>query len=228
MKTLSKRLSAIAAFVEQDAIIGDIGSDHCALPIALFKEGRIRGAFAVENKKGPYTRMKKAIDESSYPIQSSLSSGLDELPKEVDTLILAGLGGPLIVEILSKNKDKLQNIKTILIDAHNDRALVNDFLEKNGFHIADNVFLVEGNISYDIMKWNKGKPLRPYTELEKEFGPLNLKRRPKEWLCSLRKSLQEKERIFSLLKEENQKKAVLEKEIETLKGILYENEKSYS
>lgn len=228
MKKLSKRLSAIASLVDKDAFIADVGSDHCALPIALFSEGRIKGAFAVENKKGPYSRMKKAIEESGFPIEPSLSNGLEKLPKEVDTIVLAGLGGPLIVDILSQNEKKLETIKTIIIDAHNDKKMVMAFLEEKGFHIIDNTFLIEGNIAYDVMKWGKGKPSKPYSELEKEFGPLNLIKRPKEWLFTLEKSLREKERILSLLKGKSDKELALKKEIEVLRGLLYENEKSNS
>lgn len=228
MKKLSKRLSAIASLVDKDSFIADIGSDHCALPTALFSEGRIKNAFAVENKKGPYSRMKRAIEESGFPIEPSLSNGLEKLPKEVDTIVLAGLGGPLIVNILSQNERKLETIRTIIIDAHNDKKMVIDFLEKKGFHIVDNIFLIESNIAYDVMKWSKGKPAKPYSELEKEFGPLNLTKRPKEWLLTLEKSLREKERILSLLKEKSDKQLTLKKEIGTLRGLLYENEKSHS
>lgn len=228
MKFLSKRLSAIASLVDKGSYIADIGSDHCALPIALFEEKKIQKAFAVENKKGPYERMKKAIDNSAFPIIPSLSNGLSKLPKEVDTVVLAGMGGPLIVRLLSEDQKKLQNVQTLIIDAHNERPFVTRFLEKEGYFLFENIFLIEEGIPYDIMKWRKGRKEIPYTDLEIEFGPLNLRRRPKDWLLALERSLKEKERILPLLSEGSERKKLLQKDIKNIKGILYENEKSHS
>lgn len=227
MKGLSKRLNAIASLVDEGSYIADIGSDHCALPIALFEEKKIQKAFAVENKKGPFERMEKAIKNSGFPITASFSSGLSNLPKEVDTVVLAGMGGPLIVRLLSEDPNKLENVQTLIIDAHNERPLVTRFLEKAGYSLFDNIFLIEEGIPYDIMKWKKGKNPSPYTDLEIDYGPLNLQRRPKDWLLALEGNLKEKERILSFLSEGSEKKKTLEEDITRIKGILYENTKSH-
>lgn len=228
MKGLSKRLNAIASLVDEGSYIADIGSDHCALPIALFEEKKIQKAFAVENKKGPFERMEKAIKNSGFPITASFSSGLSNLPKEVDTVVLAGMGGPLIVRLLSEDPNKLENVQALIIDAHNERPLVTRFLEKAGYSLFDNIFLIEEGIPYDIMKWKKGKNPSPYTDLEIDYGSLNLQKRPKDWLLTLERNLKEKERILSFLSEGSEKKKTLEEDITRIKGILYENTKSHS
>lgn len=172
--------------------------------------------------------MEKAINNSGFPITASFSSGLSNLPKEVDTVVLAGMGGPLIVRLLSEDPNKLENVQTLIIDAHNERPLVTRFLEKAGYSLFDNIFLIEEGIPYDIMKWKKGKNPSPYTDLEIDYGPLNLQKRPKDWLLALEGNLKEKERILSFLSEGSEKKKTLEEDITRIKGILYENTKSHS
>ncbi len=193
-----KRLSTIVDMVDNGSKIADIGSDHCYVPILCCKEGKIAFAQAIDNKKGPYERMVKAIENSGYSnmIEPSLSSGLDELDDDVDTLILAGMGGKLIISILEKNLAKLINIKTIIVDAHNDRPELIKFLENNSYHLEKNQFLYEGGIAYDIMKWKKGKSFKTYTEEELIYGPLNLITKSDSW----RKYwLNEEQRIANVL-----------------------------
>ncbi len=181
MKKLSKRLLTIADMVDDGANIADIGSDHCSLPIYLFERGRIKHAFAVENKKGPYARMKKAIDDSKFPIIPSLSDGLDELPENVDTIILAGMGGNLIIDILKKWNNKTRSVETIIVDAHNDRPKLTKYLSENGFSLAMNEFISDGGKHYDVMKWKRSNSIPSYSELEIKYGPLNIRKKPEEW-----------------------------------------------
>ena len=64
MKRLSNRLLKLAEFIVPGSFIADIGSDHCLLPIFLCEQNLIEGAFAVDNKEGPYSRMIKAIKDA--------------------------------------------------------------------------------------------------------------------------------------------------------------------
>lgn len=193
-----KRLDVIVSFIDEGASIADIGSDHCYVPINAFNHRKIKFAQAIENKKGPYERMLREIQKANLgeEIIPSLSNGLDELSKKVDTLIIAGMGGKLIKEILHKNENKLRNIETIIVDAHNDRPILISYLESIGYHLTDNDFFYEGKIAYDVMKWGRGKPQKHYSEEEIFFGPLNLKKKEDSWVEYWRK---ERERIKNLL-----------------------------
>lgn len=183
-KTIN-RIEVIASFVDFEANIADIGSDHCKVPILLCKQNKIRFAQAVENKKGPYKRMCKEIEDSGFSnaIKPTLSDGLNDLDECVDTLIIAGMGGKLIISILAKNIKKLANISTIIIDAHNEKYEISSFLMKQGYILADNSFFYDSNKPYDVMKWQKSENRVEYTESELKFGPLNIIRKPQAWVC---------------------------------------------
>lgn len=221
--SLSKRLLQVASFVDQDAWIADVGSDHAELPIFLFQEKRIRGAQTIENKPGPYQRMAAAIERSGFlPLcELSLSDGLEKLSPRVDTVVLAGMGGNLILSILEKHKEKLASVRTLVIDAHTDRSKLRASLPSLGFRISDEAFLTDEGIAYDIIKATAQENAQPYSPLEIAYGPVNLKKRPSAWLEELRVR---KDRLEALLQgkaSEKQKKR-WEEEIQELSALLEE------
>src|SRR5690554_2779581 len=97
---LSPRLAAIAAFISSDDIVADIGSDHGKLPLYLNELGHTY-VYASENKSGPYNRLKKEIGTPlNGQIEVALKDGLNDLPPHINTVVIAGMGGELIGEIL--------------------------------------------------------------------------------------------------------------------------------
>ncbi len=180
----SKRIKTIVSFIDSGAIIADVGSDHCRVPIRAINEGKIAYAQAIENKKGPYQRMVKEIRNNGLEasIEASLSDGIEELSPKADTLIVAGMGGKLIKSIIEAHADKLKNIETIIIDAHNDRPMLTLYLSSIGYKIEQNSFFFEDGIAYDVMKWKRANSVVSYSQEEVFFGPLNVKNKPIDWI----------------------------------------------
>lgn len=176
MKSLSRRLETIASYVDKGSFIADIGSDHCLLPIFLLSKGVIEEAQAVDNKPGPYERMTKAIENSGYKAQihAFLSSGIENLDPNADTLILAGMGGFLISDILKAYPGNLKNIKTIIVDAHTDISAVYETLSALSFKIVESCFLLDKGKPYDVMKWVKTNEQVSYNYMEMKYGKFNL------------------------------------------------------
>ena len=116
---LSKRLNSIYNLVPNDVAI-DVGADHGQLIISLIENNVIKYGYAVENKKGPYERMVKAINASKVKdkITPIFASGISKMPEDVKTVIIAGMGGSTIISILKDDIDKLAHVDTILIDSH--------------------------------------------------------------------------------------------------------------
>lgn len=222
---ISNRLMAVASFVDKGAFIADIGSDHATVPLYLYEKGTIAHAETVENKKGPYSRMVKALEEAgvldiSYP---SLSSGIEKLMPEVDTVIVAGMGARLILSILLSNKEKLSNVRTIILDAHNERELLFEPLRGLGYSLLANSFIEEEGISYDVMKWVKEEKSEPYGDLESLFGPYNLKNKPEAWVKFWTKEKNRLEAILNTSSLPEDKRSEYSKRIETIKEALDEN-----
>ena len=195
--TLSKRLETIVSFVTPGSVFADIGADHASVAIALLNRDICPKGQAVDNKPGPYSRMVKAVREAGLSSRCvcTLGDGLDELIPEADCLILAGMGGNLIVEILERGADKLAGVKELIVDAHSMRPYVIKRLSEMGFSVEDSAFLLEDGIPYDVMKWQKRPLERPYSPIECKFGPLNVLRKSAPWRAYL---LKERERLVAI------------------------------
>ena len=179
MRKLSARLKAIFDFVPEGCFPADIGADHALLTLALLESGKAKWAQAVENKSGPFIRMKSNIDASPYSscVTCSKSDGLDELLEGVNCLILAGMGGRLSAEILQKGKSKLDHVSDIILDPHTDLTFVRSEVVGLGFYVAEEMMVYEEKIFYSIIHFRKGAPERPYTKLELALGPSLMQKR---------------------------------------------------
>ncbi len=163
---LSQRLFTIASLVKKGAVVADIGADHGLLSIYLVENKIAKKVFAVENKKGPFSRLEKNTKE--YPrITTSLSDGISEIPDDVDTVIIAGMGGILVSDILLKNEEKLKNVRYIIVDAHRDLCLVRQTLENLGYDFEKEILVKEG-VFYNVMSVKRGQSKLTPTDLE--FG----------------------------------------------------------
>ena len=170
--TLSKRLQAIYDMVPF-AVTADIGSDHGKLMIALFNDARIPKGYAVENKKGPYNRLIKALTEAKIEeeVVPLFSDGISDLPTSVSTIVLAGMGGDTILKILNDHPEKLKLVQTIIIDAHTNTPKLRKEISDMGFVIADERIVEEDNIYYEIIKFIRSD-VAFYSEKDIEFGPI--------------------------------------------------------
>ena len=172
MNYLSDRLTEIYKMVPK-GIAADIGADHGKLMIALFEGGIITHGYAVENKKGPYNRLVKALEERHLEedIVPLFSDGIKDLPEAVHTVIIAGMGGNNIIDILKKYPQKTKQIQTLIIDAHTAIPKVRDEVSKLGFVIADEKMVREDNIFYEIIKFIRADRAI-YGDKDLEFGPV--------------------------------------------------------
>ncbi|MCR5349210.1 MAG: class I SAM-dependent methyltransferase [Bacilli bacterium] len=188
-KRLSKRLSAIADLVPQGAYVADVGSDHAWLPIFLVESGKIDWAMAIDNKIGPYLRMKENVASSAAKnhIVCSCSDGISALSDGVDTLIVAGMGGRLACEILEAHPEKLGNVRTIIVDPHRDLMAVRKRVTELGFHIEEETMVKEDRIYYTVIRFVRGFPEVPYSPNELAFGPVLMRQGDPiyvEWLST--------------------------------------------
>lgn len=172
MIKLSKRLKIIHDMVPK-SVIADIGSDHGKLMIALVQSGIVQKGFAVENKEGPFERLRSNliryhVDDKITPL---FSDGIKDITRDVSTIVIAGMGGTSIVKILKNNPEKLVRVQTIIIDAHTAVPLARREICQMGFAIADEQIVKEDDIFYEIIKFVKAEKAIISDE-DLEFGPI--------------------------------------------------------
>lgn len=157
---LSKRLNMIASFVTDGCCAADIGTDHGYIPIYLVQQGISPRAFAMDINKGPLERAKQHIAEMGVEdrITCILSDGLNQLPeKDVDSVIIAGMGGDLIVRILEQDQDKLTEIKELIVSPQSHPERVRHWLHDHNFRILEEDMIREDGKYYIAIRSVHGR-----------------------------------------------------------------------
>ncbi|MFS0689762.1 tRNA (adenine(22)-N(1))-methyltransferase TrmK [Sporosarcina sp. 179-K 8C2 HS] len=225
---LSKRLAAVASFVEQGATLADIGSDHAYLPCFLVQAGKISKAIAGEVVKGPFESAIKNVQKKGLTdiITVRLANGLEAIHAcdGVDTVTIAGMGGPLIASILRDGAEKLQSVKRIITQPNIHAISIREWAVQNGWEIVEEQILKEDNKIYEIIVLEKGQAA--YGELEMMVGPYLLKQKSDVFIEKWKRELDEWERVLSSLENAGntteiiEKKEQLQKKIELIGGAL--------
>ena len=152
---LSKRLQAVADLVTPGNRLADIGTDHGYVPIWLYEQGRIPSALAMDLREGPLQRAKEHIrmhglDEK---IKTRLSDGLEKLlPGEADSIVIAGMGGMLVVKILTQGQAVLDSVQELILQPQSDLDAVREYLHRMGFVIVQEEMVFEEGKYYPMMK----------------------------------------------------------------------------
>lgn len=155
MNRLSNRLLHIAAQVQSADTLADIGCDHGYLPIYLIKSGCIRHAIAMDIGEGPLLRAKEHIAEEQLDnyIQTRLSNGLERLqPGEADAVVIAGMGGNLIMDILTRGKAAVDLLEQLVIEPQSELAGVRRFLRKQNYFVEQEDYVLEDGKFYPILR----------------------------------------------------------------------------
>ena len=100
-------MKAVAAMVTSGGVLADVGTDHGYIPIALIQRQRIKSAIAMDINKGPLARAQDNIASARLGdyIQTRLSDGVAALGEgEADSILIAGMGGELVIHILSEGE----------------------------------------------------------------------------------------------------------------------------
>ena len=132
---LSKRLRAVADFVTPQGRLADVGTDHAYVPICLVEEKKISGAIAMDIVDGPLQRAREniAAHHLETQIETRKSDGLEALcPGEVDTIVIAGMGGLLICRILEQGREVAATVPEWVLEPQSDTDKVRAYLLEQG------------------------------------------------------------------------------------------------
>ena len=155
MVKLSKRMKAIANFVSPTKTIVDIGTDHGFLPIFLVETKVCQSAIAMDVNQGPLERAKVHISERNLmdKIQTRCSDGLEQLRQgEGQAMIIAGMGGPLMMRILREGVDVARSMEEIVLQPQSELEEFRKFLYLEGYDIVDETMVLEDGKYYNVWK----------------------------------------------------------------------------
>ena len=171
---INARLKKIGDLVEANAFCLDVGCDHALLDIYLVRQNKNIRAVASDVKEGPVLQAKKNIRQEKLEdvIEVRLGDGLSTYTKDIDTIIISGMGGRNIISICKNDMKNFKMVSTYIVSPNNYQEDVKRFFVKNGYYIANEEFVKDKRFIYQIIILKKGK--KKYTKKEFFFGPVFL------------------------------------------------------
>ena len=234
-KRIPKRMLAIANLVDNSKVLADVGCDHAYISINLLEKGKVDRIIASDLREGPLNIAKDNIKLEGFEerIETRLCAGLCGYEAgEVDTILISGMGGMLVKEILSESIDVVRRADTLILEPQSDIRVVRAYLKDIGFEIIDEDMLNEGGKYYQIMKAVKSKERMEVCDdigamAENEFGPILIKKKHPVLLEFLKKRknhyerlLQNKSFLTSQSATNNDRIAIIENELNMVKEAL--------
>ncbi len=175
---LQPRLHLISTLVPQNAKLVDVGTDHGYLPIFLLQEGRITSAIATDIGVEPLAHAKRTANEQDISdIDFRCCDGLcDVAPQEIDTVVIAGMGGETICHILQEAVWTREEGRLLLLQPMTKVELLRKWLYANGYHIAREHLVRDKGILYTVFSVYGGEA-EPLT-LAQLYGGVNVQSDP--------------------------------------------------
>ena len=175
MIKLSERLKMIADNIEPGSGVADIGTDHGYLPIYLCQTKKYGKVIATDVNTGPLQKAKAnfILTVPDMKPDLRLGDGLDPLkPGEVETVVIAGMGGYLISDILTWDLGKTLTYKRFILQPRNNSGKLRRDLYKLGFRILREDIAFEQNRFCEIITCEPPKEVQRACEpAESGFKP---------------------------------------------------------
>lgn len=148
---LPKRLETIIERMPTSGCLADVGCDHAYVAIEAVRRGRAARALACDVRKGPLQQAAEHILCAGLAgkIETRLSDGLEKVaPGEADTVVVAGMGGPLMERIL---QGRLGDFAHFVLSPQSEIPHFRRFLLAGGMQIDEETMLIDEGKYYVIL-----------------------------------------------------------------------------
>lgn len=221
MIKLSERLKTVGDLTlnSDSSYIIDVGCDHALLDIYLLQNNKDLKVVASDNKTKPLENAKKNIIKYSFldKIELILKDGIKDINKDIDTVIISGMGAETIISILNDGVSELSHIKRLIISSNNKYKMIREKITSLGYIINNEKIVYEEDKYYTIIEFIKGD--KKYSNKELYFGPILLKNREDIFYEYNNFIKDKKMEVLKTLPKDNKNREKIEKEIELLNEI---------
>ena len=202
----------------------DVGSDHAYLPIYLIQQGRISSAIAGEVVEGPYQSAvtNVADNQMSDKISVRLANGLAAFDAEdqIDVIVIAGMGGGLIADILDNGSAKLASVKRLILQPNNREDELRRWLCGHDFQITEEAIVEENGKFYEIMIAEQGYQV--LNAEQERFGPYLMREQSAVFLDKWQREVDKLEKALAKIPEKNlTERSAMSQRIKQIKEVLH-------
>lgn len=217
---LTARLQAVADCIPHGTVFADIGTDHAYIPVYMCSEGYAPQVIAADIGAGPLLAAQSHVAGAGLAqcIDCRLGDGLSCIaPGEAAGAVICGMGGMLIVRILTQSPSVWENMEFLVLQPQSDSAAVRRFLYGRGWHLDRETLVMDDGRLYEIMRAVPGGAER-LPDWQYEIGPLNWSHQEPLLAEKINAIIHKKERIIQGLrksrKDKEQEMLRLETEIQ--------------
>lgn len=229
---LSKRLQFIADHIDRCKTIIDVGTDHGYIPIYSVKNNLCEKAIASDINKDPVKKaeMNVALEGVKSSVEVRLGGGLEVINiGEAEAVVIAGMGGNLIRDILEKDIEKTASFKYLILQPAQNPEVLREYLYNNGYEIMEEDLCLDEGIYYELFKVKKSNKAEKVSldPIYYEISPRLLKDKNKLMFSYLESKEEKYSKILGFIKDTSEsalkRKEDIEnklKEIENFKKVL--------
>ncbi|NLZ49941.1 MAG: SAM-dependent methyltransferase [Clostridiales bacterium] len=224
---ISDRLTRVANMVDRCKTMADIGTDHGYIPIFLLINGICERAIASDINRGPVQRAEENI--KYYGLENKIECrqgpGLSTLKAgEVQTAVIAGMGGHLIISILEEEEIIAHKLESIVLQPVQHSKVLRKYLYENGYKIIDEDLCYDEGKYYEIIKASYDGTNRYLEDIYYEISPLLIEKKHSLLKEYLGKKIHSNDKILCNINEDtegaNKRKEELININEKLKELL--------
>ena len=177
-RNLDPRLMRCAGLVSNGGVALDIGTDHAYLACFLIESGRCRHVYAADIADGPLNAARQTVHSLGLEDRVTVvkSDGLKDLPDEAlsaaTDVVIAGMGGELIAEILS-HSEKLPKDVNLILQPNTRAQVLRRFLYAAGYEILHESAVRDGRFIYTVINAKYCGEEKALSVLESAVGKLD-------------------------------------------------------
>lgn len=211
MIELSKRIQTIIDNVEYKEVV-DVATDHAYIAIGATMQKGLTKVVATDLNREPLEKAKQNIKAYKMDdiIVTRLGSGFSEVSAyEVETGIVAGLGGLLMIEILEESIEVVKSLKQLVLQPQTEIIQVKKYIHSIGYSVKSETVVSDAGKWYVVINAINEKEL-PYSEEEYVLGK-NIDDTNGEYINYIKHRAVETEKVVENLKKANDSDEVREK-----------------
>lgn len=151
---LGARLQKCADFIREGKTVADIGTDHGYVPVYLLQSGKVPFAVAADINEAPLESAKNNALRcgTADKMRFVLSDGLHEIaPDEADDILIAGMGGELILHIISEAPWLCAEEKHLVLQPMTTAVQLRRGLAALGFAVEREDAVLDSGKIYSVM-----------------------------------------------------------------------------
>ena len=219
----SKRIDTLCSLLEKTNVFADVGCDHGYCSEYMLKNELCNKAILSDISKGSLQKAETLLADyiEEGKAVSVLGNGFYGVDKDVDEVLIAGMGGSEIVDILSNKKYGFIPKKFVFQPMH-DAEKLRRYLLQNGAYIQRD-FTFSDVKFYDVIcggKLEEGGHVRDYSDAEYELGRENLETMPAAFVEKIEKWIKNTDEYLANPALQEDSRNALETRKKRLQGVL--------